>query len=204
MCVFRAPSVPQDNSAEIARQREAQRQADIRAGRDRIDTTFAERFNDPFYAEREQSYMGYYTPQLEDQYQDAYRKLVLGLSRSGNLNSGSGARQLGDLKEAYAREQGALSSRALDSVNTLKSNVENARSDLYQQNTAAADPSAAAASALNRAGVLAAPAAYSPLGDLFAGFINNAATAVSAEKAGYRGWNTGLFNNTPTRERVVS
>jgi len=198
-----SPSIPADNSAEIARKQEQERQDRIDAGRSRIDETFA-KFDDPYFKQVEDNYTGYYMPQLEDQYQEARRKKVLGLSRSGNLNSGSGARQLSDLFGAYEDNRSLVGNSALDAANRARSDVEGSRSDLYSQNRSAADPSAAQSSALARAGTLTPPQSYSPLGDMFSKFIDNGATAVQAERAGYNGWNTGLFNSgTGGSSRVV-
>jgi hypothetical protein len=185
-------SPPKDNSAELARKREEERQANIRAGRARIDDTFAT-FDDAYFNDYSDAYTGHYFPQLEDKYEDARRKLALQLSGSGRLNSSAGAKSFGDLTEAYSQNRTQIADQALAAANALRGDVESARSDLYSQNTASADPSAAASSALARVSVLDRPPAYNPLGDIFASFLDTAATAVSAEKAGYRGFNTGLF-----------
>ena len=185
-------SPPKDNSAEIARQQEAERQERISAGRTKIDETFSQ-FDDPFYEGRQKSYTGYFMPQLDDQYHDANRKLTLSLARTGNLNSGSGARQIGDLRENYELNRGMVADKALDFGNKARTDVENARQDLYTTNRASADPSGAAASALARVGTLTTAPAFSPLGNVFADFINNISRGVKYEREGYRGLNTGLF-----------
>lgn len=192
MCMFSAPKPVQDNSAQIAAAREAQRQADIAAGRSRIDEAFTQ-FDDPYYQGIQTAYLDNYNPQIEGQYNDAMRKLKLSLARTGNLNAGAGARKIGDLTEAYQTQRGAIAGQALDAMNKQRSAIEGARTELYSQNNQAADPAAAAASAAARVGSLAAPQGYSPLGDLFASVINNAATNVRAEGAGLPGYRTGLF-----------
>ena len=146
MCFFSAPAPAQDNSAQIAAEREAKRQQDIAAGRSRIDEAFGQ-FNDPYYQGVEKSYLDYYNPQVDSQYEDAQRKLKLNLARTGNLNSGSGARQLGDLTRAYTDQRTAISGQAIDQANKQRGTVEQTKGELYNQNTAAADPAAAAASA---------------------------------------------------------
>ena len=190
MCIGGSP--PKDNSAELARQREAERQASITAGRSRIDETF-EKFDDKYYDTYTGRYTDHYFPQLDDKYAEAKRKVAFALAGAGGLNSSAGARKIGDLTEAYSKNRTQIADQALSSANGLRGDVESARSDLYSQNSAAADPSAAASSALARASVLDRPPTYNPLGDIFADLINTAATGVAAEKQGYRGFSTGLF-----------
>ncbi len=194
MCVFSTPSIPKDNSAELARKREEERKQRITEGEAKIDTQF-EQFDDPYFKRVETAHFGNYAPQLEDQYGDARRKITLSLARTGNLNASSGARTLGDLAETYEKNRVRLGEEALGAANSARSRVEAARSDLYSQNRAAADPSAAARSALAQSELLSAPQTFSPLANVFASLINSAATGLAAERAGYRGFNTGLFSN---------
>jgi len=201
MCLPSA-SVPKDNSAEIARQEEAARQARITEGEAKIGEAFGQ-FDDPFYASREKSYTDYYFPQLEEQYNDARRKLVLSLAGSGNLNSGSGAGEMADLTKAFETQRSTTAGSALDFGNTTRSNVEAARQELIAQNRAAADPSAAASSAMARAGVLTPLPAFSPLGDIFASLISSAAIPLAAESKGYPGFKTGLFSADSSAVRTV-
>src|SRR3546814_7244789 len=59
--------------------------------------------------------MAYYQPQLDRQYQNARRKSVLGLNRTGNLSSSAGAGKLGDLTRAYNDNRTLLANNALRS-----------------------------------------------------------------------------------------
>lgn len=204
MC-FPTSKPPADNSAEIARKQEEERQARIAEGRTAIDNAFAQ-FDDPFYAQRQQEYLDYYIPQIERQYADTARQLKLALARSGNLNSGSGARQLGNLFERYNDIRAVYANNAIAHANQIRGNVESTRDDLYQQNRSAADPSAIAASAAARATPLAGPSQLDPIGDLFSSALNLGAIGLQAERAGYPGLRTGFFK-TPAgssgRETVV-
>src|SRR3546814_8372533 len=146
--------------------------------------------------------MAYYQPQLDRQYQNARRKSVLGLHRTGNLSSSAGAGKLGDLTRAYNDNRTLLANNALSAVNDLRGRIEASRNDLYGQNRAAADPSAAASQAAAQVGFLGTPPAFSPLGQLFGNFTNMATTGLAAERAGYPGFNTGLFNNEIGRAHV--
>lgn len=198
-----APSIPKDNSAQIARRREDERKANVASGRSAIDQQFLP-FNDSYFGNIETSYNDFYQPQLEDQYNDTRRKAILNLADSGQLNASSGARSLGDLAENYQKNRVLIGDRGISAGNKARADVERNKSDLYAQNRSAADPSAASSSALARAGTLQAPPTYDPLGNVFADFISNIGTGISAERAGYKGLNTGLFNNQSGSAKVIS
>jgi hypothetical protein len=200
MCL--TPDPPKDNSAEIARQEEEARQAKIRTGRASIDKNFGQ-FNDPYFKKVGADYSGAYMPDLEDQYSHARKKLILSLARSGNLNASAGAKQMGNLDESYQKNRVLISDRALAAEKAARANVEGARSELYSQLSASADPSAAATSAAARVAALSAPPVYSPLGDLFANFLNSTSNAVAAERAGYPGLKTGLFSAPKNSSQTI-
>lgn len=197
MCLG-GPSIPKDNSAEIARRKEEERKAKIAEGRASIDEQFND-FDDAYFGQVSQDYQDYYFPQLEDQYDDARRKATLRLASKGGLNTSAGARSMGDLAELYQKNRTLIGDRSIAAGNSARSDVENARNDLYAQNRAAADPSAAASSAVARAGTLQSAPSYNPLGAVFADFINNVGTGLAAERNGYKGFNTGLFNNSNSK-----
>lgn len=183
-----------DNSAEIARQEEEKRQALISQGKTRIDEAF-KGFDDGYYDKVASDYRNYYDPQIEDQYEDARKKLILGLATKGTLDSSFGQGRLADLEGKRTTAHADYANNALDAGSKARGDVENARNVLYQQNTTAADPSQAATAAAQQVKALQAPASYSPLAQLFADFLNTAATGVQAEQNGYRGFGTGLFNS---------
>lgn len=169
MCKSKAPK---DNSAEIARQQEAARQARIRTGQSNIDQAFSG-FDDNFYQGYQDQYTGYYNPQLEDQYGDAVKRLTLQLAQSGNLTGSAGANQFGDLEEYYNQQRLALTNRALDAVNTLRGNIDNKKSQLYADNRAAADPGSASSAAASAVQYLQPTAPSSPLANVFSDFFSN-------------------------------
>lgn len=193
MCIFGGGGGSQDNSAEIARRDEEARQARITAGQTAIDQSFAG-FNDDYYDQYGDAYTANYQPQLAQQYRSAYERAVLGLAGSGNLTSSQGANVLGDLAAEYKRQQNTLANNATGAINDLRSSVETARSGLYDQNRAAADPSSAASLAAAQAETLAAPQVYSELGDVFGNLINNAGTVLALESQGKSGFRTGFFS----------
>jgi hypothetical protein len=157
---------PKDNSAELARKEEEQRQRQIEAGRASIDKEF-DQFNDDFYRGYQDDYLGYYNPQAQDQYKGAREQLVYSLADRGGLNSGAGAEAFGKLDERYATGKADLANRASDAVNQRRNEIEGVRSELYNQNRLSGDPAQAAATAAARSGGLIEAPAYSPIGDLF-------------------------------------
>ena len=198
MCIF--PSAPpKDDSAERARADEQARQARITEGQANIDKAF-EPFNDAFFGKISQDYTNYYEPQLTEQYQNAIKKQTVGLAGTGNLTSSAGANKLAEVRRLYDRSKTAVADAALSAANNLKSQIESNRSDLYNTNRAAADPTQALSLATARAGTLSAPQAYSPLGDIFGSLLKQAGTGLAFEAAGFPGLKTGIFQSDPTNK----
>lgn len=198
MC-FMGGSLPADNSAAIAQQQQAQREANVNAGRSAIDQSFSQ-FNQPYYDQQVKAYNDYYKPQIDTQFQDARRALTLNLARSGNLASGAGARELSQLQGKYATDRAQSENDALNYGNTVRSNVETERNRLYQQNLAAADPSSIGSAAQASVGALGVQPTFSPLGNLFASIANSGAIAANAQNGKY-GNNNGVF--TPSNAATV-
>ena len=185
------PSKPSDGGARAA---EEQRQSSIRSGTATINQNFSQ-FDDPYFAGQSQKYTDYYKPQLTEQYDKARRDLILSLTRTGGINSSAGAQRLADLDLENNRQIGAMTDSAAQFGTQARTDVERNRSELIGQLNASADPASAAASSLSRAQILSAQPAFSPLGDLFTKFAQQAGTAAVAEQRGYPGWNTGAFNS---------
>jgi len=139
-------------------------------------------FDDAYYQKAQQDYMNYYQPELDRQYDKAQKNLV---------SSRSGATTFGDFADERSRQEAQIGNQAIGFGNDLRSNIESARNELYAQNSSAANPGAAAQSAIQRAKLLTAPPQYSPLGDVFSQFINQASTRVGADK------NREIENITP-------
>lgn len=171
-----------DNSAEIARQEEAKRQARIAEGQTGIDQAFAG-FDDPFYSGYQQQYSGYYAPQLDTQYSDAVKRLTLQLAQTGNLTGSTGADQLSKLRQSYDSQKVALSNQALEATNALRGNIDNKKSQLYADNRAAADPGSAASAAASAAQYLQPNAPTSPLANVFADFFSNLGNTAAISNA---------------------
>lgn len=190
MCL--SPKVP-DAAAE-ARAAEAARQARITQGMSDIDQNFSQ-FDDTFYDTRKSAYTDYYNPQVDNQYEDARRKLVLALGRSGALQGSAGRNKLADLTEDYQMQRTAISDAANSYASSVRGDVERNRSELVSQLNASADPAAAASSAAARAAQLNTAAAFSPLADLFGQYAQMGATGLMAEGAGRRGFGLNLYGS---------
>ena len=165
-------SPPKDNSAEIARQQEAARQARIAQGQSNIDSAFGG-FNDDFYNKYQNTYSDYYNPQLNDQYTDAVKRLTLQLAQTGNLTGTVGVNQLADLKKYYDTQKMAITNQALDATNTLRGTIDSKKSQLYTDNRAAADPGNAASAAASAVQYLQPTTPSSPLANVFSDFFSN-------------------------------
>lgn len=166
-------------AAAAARAAEEARQARIRQGTDQINQTFSS-FDDGYFGDISNSYTGYYLPQLERQYVDARKALVLRLGQQGTLNSSSGQKILQDMDRGAALQRGLIGDRAVSSAAQARGNVEDARSQLLAQLSASADPAAAATAAAARAKSLSAPPAFDPLENLFTNFAQIGANNIMA------------------------
>lgn len=159
-----------DQSAEIARMLEDQRQAKIKSGEELINDAFKV-FDNNYYNQYRQDYLDHYNPQVDKQFTDARQQLKYNLARARTQDSTQGQRNFGDLIEAYGKRRAEVGSNALNAVNTYRSNIDQQKQELYNQNQLAADPTKAAQSAAGRVGALQTTPAYSPIGDLFSGLI---------------------------------
>lgn len=197
------PKAPKDNSAKIAREEEEKRAADVAKGKAAIDAAFA-RFSPGFYDRMRNDYVAHYEPQIDDQFGRAKRTTILGLGRQGIRDSSAGARTFADLLKLNQRNRLDIGNSALSAANQARDEMSRSKADLLAQNSAVADPAAAAASAVARSDALYAPLPTQPLADLFSAFTGQFANAVLAERQGYRGWGTGLFAPPRTASTVVT
>lgn len=166
-----------DGGAAAARAAEQARQAAIRTGTENVNKTFSQ-FDDNFFGGISKAHADFYGPQIEKQYHDARRDLVLKLGQSGILNSTGGQRKLSDLDLAAARQRSSIADQGLSLAADARNRVEDSRSNILAQLTASADPTAAATAAAARAKSLTAPPAFSPLANLFSSFADLGTSAV--------------------------
>lgn len=173
--------------AELARQEEEARQARIREGTDKINTTFGQ-FNDDFFDGIRTSFIDFARPQLDDQYNDAREDLTFALARSGTLDSSMRGEQSADLQKKYDLNLQDITDQARSYETEARTDVEKARGDLVTMLQATGDATGAANAALSRAAILAKPPSYSPIGQLF----QDAASAFSTQAALEKSWALGL------------
>jgi len=155
-----------DPSADMER-REVVRQNDVGLGKIGIDKNFSS-FNDNYYKGYQDSYTGFYNPQLDRQYDKAVGKTTAAMADRGTLNSSVGSNAFADLFRQNSEAKTNIASEGIDASNKLRGTVENAKSSLYSLNEASADPQAINAQAMGQATALVAPPTYSPLGEVFA------------------------------------
>lgn len=185
------------NEAEMARKEEQERQERIRGGTSRVNDIFSQ-FDDKFFGKQQQNYIDYATPQVEDQRNKASRELIFSMDRGGQLESSARAGLAGELQKRFDLQNQKVRDDALAFGTQSRTQVEGARSDLVSMLNATGDAEGAANSAVARSAALSQPAAYSPVGNLFADFTSALGTQAAAERARFYGGpaptiNTGLF-----------
>lgn len=178
----------------------------VKAGKLFSGTASSTGFNDDFFKGRREAYSGYATPQLEDQYGDANKELTFALARAGQLNSSARGQKAGELQQLYDLNKQEIGDKALSYETQARTAVEDARGNLISTLNATGDAEGAASSALARSAALTQPAAYSPLGQLFADFTNGLGVQAAQERSYAAGgpaprYDTGLFGG---RGRVVN
>lgn len=188
-------------AAMQAGQQEQQRQNKIRSGTAAIDNTFGQ-FNDDFFKGRQQGFLNYAKPQLDDQYADTRKQLTYWLDGRGLLDSSVRAQKEAELQKKYDLNSRSVTDQALDYENQTRNQVSEARSALVRDLQATGDASGAQQAAVNRATALSAQPTFSPLASLFGDFTNTLATQANLERGeAYSGgmikpaFNTGLFAN---------
>jgi hypothetical protein len=192
-------STPKDNSAAEARAAEDRRQAQIAAGTTQVNDIFS-KFDDNYYGGVQKASDDFYMPQVDDQYEEARRKMVLTLGGSGRLNGSSGARDLGTLDERYRTQRADLANRGISTANDYRTDVERNRSEVLNQLNASANPASAAATANARAQSLTAPPTFSAIGNLFTDLLSSAGTGLAIEASGRGpGFGTGIFSPGTSR-----
>lgn len=170
--------------AEQARADELARQERIRGGMTRIDNSF-KGFDDAFYKSRQDAYLNYANPQLQDQYKQQQNSLAYNLARSGLTASSEAARNAGELQRQYNLGRSTIAGEAQNQSNQARQQVEQNRAELVNQLNATGDAQQAANASLTRANMLTQQPGFSPLGQIFqntTGLLGNAAMAGMYDK----------------------
>jgi hypothetical protein len=206
--LFNPPPAPRDNSARVARNQERARRRRINVGEGAITRTFDRTFNPAYFSDFRNDYLGYYNPQVDEQFGDARQALRYDAARKGTLNSTAGQTRFSDLVGDYSRARQDVAANALAATNTQRANVNQNRNQLLAQNTAAANPNLAARSAVGSVGALTAAPTYSPLADIFASALNSIASYQSGANnrlpAGYDQFFAPGYYSNRSSGRVVS
>jgi len=175
-----------------AEKKEAERQARLASGKTGIDEQFG-KINDDFYKTYQNSYLNYYMPQVNDQYNIAKDDTNYGFARAGTLNSSMSAKGLADLYRKKLDQDAMVRSQADAAAGALRGNVSDAKNAAINQLYATEDPTMATNLATNSIKNLQGQQPkYDPLGELFntaavgaAGYIN--ANSQRASSGGYYG-----------------
>jgi hypothetical protein len=185
MCMGGGDSAADKSAAQAkkaskeAKQTEKKRQKSVLEGQDRIEGAFSQ-YDDDYYGGFKQDYLDYYRPQIEREFTNTRGKLFTGLLERGMGESTVGAGKIADLQRRRDEEHTNAANQATDAANALRAKVENEKTNLYTLNLASADPQAINARAIGSATALAAPQAYSPIGQVFASALQPISYGVSA------------------------
>ncbi len=161
---------------QMTRDAEDQRQAAIAKGKSSIDDSFKQ-FDDPYFANYAQAYKDAQNAPLADQYGIAKDKLIAALAGRDTLESTGGINAMSQLNKTNEDAQGSIGAAATDAANGLRTTVNNAKTGLYAENAAAADPLAAATTSQATAGTIVAPQSQPTMSNVFAGALAPFATA---------------------------
>lgn len=156
-----------DRQKADIRQRENQRQRDVRLGRRNVNKAFRS-FSDAYYRRYAKDYKNHYNPQLDEQYQETAGTLDARMGDRGLGESTVALHEQAKLSEQHTDERTNIANAAVDAANALRGNVERTKSDLYSLNEASADPRGINARAVGQASSLVAPQSYGSLGQVFA------------------------------------
>ena len=188
------------DAAEQIRQDEQERQERIRQGTAEINSTFDAQFTDIFFQARRDAYLAYAKPQLEYQYGKAQREFIYWLSRTGNFDSSVRGEKSADLQQAYDLQLQKIADQAIAFEGQARNAVEDARANLIIMVNSTSDAEGAANAAIARSAALTQPAAFDPLSNLFADFLQTLGVQAAQERAevasfgAYKAkYNTGLF-----------
>lgn len=187
----------QEAQAKAAEEQRKQSIADSRAA---IDSQFSV-YDDPYYSGISNTVLDFYLPQLDDQFKKAQDQLEFDLARTGQYNTTEAGKKRADLQSQYDLQRSGVTDKASNATLQAKENVSGAKSQLYTYADAAADPAAVndrLASETSRINAYAPE--LTPMGQLFTDYLTpvltSIGTGIAAEAQGYRGFGTGLFNDT--------
>ena len=118
--------------ANYQTQYDTERAKQLQDAQDQISGAFS-RFSPDYFNQYVKDYMAKATDPITYQQNEAQKQLQFALARQGISSSQAGVNQEGLIQETAGRATDQAASDAQDAVNTLKSNVANARQNLIQQ-----------------------------------------------------------------------
>lgn len=171
---------------EAMLQAEEQRQQRIRDAVTKIGQVFGA-YDDDYYGGIKKDYLNYATPQLDDQYNQARRQLILSLKGGPGTASSYGAKSMADLKRRYYTQRAGLQENALSFADQVRSNISKAKQGLTDQARTGSGIDKIGEMAAREAQNAATPPSYDPIADVFSAFTGTVANDAAARAGGYRG-----------------
>jgi len=192
-----------NDSSKEARLAEEARQVRINQGLADINTKFGQ-FDQAFYDKQRQNYENFAMPTVAQDYNKSKGMLGYELANRGLLNSSSGVKREASLNRELSKAKRTVADQAQGSVNDLRGQVEDTRSNLINQLEASSDPAAIGSLATAQAGRYNQPLSYQPIGNLFADWTNwnLAGATANAYSGGQQGW-PGLWGSNQGSSRIV-
>lgn len=177
-------------------EREArERKAAIESGTARVRGAFDATYTDQFYEGLRRALESYYMPQVEDQYQDASKKALYGLTRNGLRQSSARASVDGRLQTRYNQAKQDVVRKGENLVGQRKNEVGRALEGAIMQINAAEDPIAAANISANNADLSTYSPEYAPLGQVFVDLTNGLAVQSQLSDRGQNRYGTPSWLN---------
>lgn len=185
-------ALAQQQNQELENQN-AQKKANILAGEKSINSAF-DQFNPAYYNKYQTDYTNAETVPLAQQYALAKDSARAGLAGRGIGSSSVGNQFLADIDQRDATEAGKIANNAANAVNTQRSAIENAKTNLYGLNSAGNDPNSISTSAIGQASALVNPQPSAPLGNVFADLLGPLANYFRAGQS----TNSSAITGVPT------
>lgn len=131
----------QQQMANAARAAEQARANRVQQGMNLIDQKF--NFGDDFFKQREQDYLNWANPQLDEQHKEANEQLAYAMSRMGH-GQGSTLQtdRFGQLQQGYDQNRANIADQAKDVSNQARGLIGDQRAQLVSLAQMAADPTA--------------------------------------------------------------
>lgn len=165
------------------------RQANLVSNTDAINNGFDTQFGDgSVYNQYAKDLMGYWQPDIDQQYSDASRQLNYTFADAQPGGGSAPAEAFGRLKQAYDKANLTATDNAQTQANQLKTNVEGQRSALLAGVSGDTAPGATVANVTNTIGSIPLAPTYSPIGDIFSNLTGQYAVAAQAARNGQPGF----------------